>query len=435
MRELALHPQLRQELKFSPQMLQSIRLLQMNSQELLGYLDQVREENPLIEQEEPYDLREEYEALRRRASWLDAGLFLQGELPEQGGWDREADSLHAFLLDQLDRMRLPKDSLALCRFLARMVDEDGYLSREDLEALPLEEDVLRQGVERLQSLEPAGVGARDLSECLILQLRRRGEDSPLLERLAEDFLPQLGRHHYAAAAKALKVRAEEVRAAAQQLSALDPHPGRRFEGSGEVAYVRPDVFVVEEAGALQVLLNEYYLPRITISGYYTRLLREADGEETRDYLKEKLRQAKWVISALERRGSTLRRCAEAVAEVQAAFFLGNSTELIPMSFVSLAGELGVDPTTVSRAVRGKYLQCRQGLYPLRYFFSGAVSGLSQQAVKQKILSLVKEEDPAHPLSDQALCAVLAGQGIHVARRTVAKYRIQLGILSSTARRQ
>ena len=184
------------------------------------------------------------------------------------------------------------------------------------------------------------------------------------------------------------------------------------------------------------LLNEYYLPKVTVNPYYSSMAKESDDPEARTYLKEKLRQTKWLLDSLERRGSTLRRCAQAILDAQRSFFSGQTVELSPMKLSSLAETLDLHPSTVSRAVRDKYLQCRQGIYPLRYFFSRAVGqqGLSRQAVKQRMLLRFKDEDSSHPLSDQALCDLLAEEGIFLARRTVAKYRIELGIGSSTARR-
>ena len=230
---------------------------------------------------------------------------------------------------------------------------------------------------------------------------------------------------------------EEIQAAEKVIASLEPHPGQAFQPAEPTVYVRPDIFIVELDGQLQAVLNEYYLPRVSISDYYARLLKESDEQETREYLRQKMQQAKWLLNSLERRGSTLRACADAILEAQRPFFAGETNELSPMSLSSLAEALGVHPSTISRATRGKFLQCRQGTYPLRYFFSRAIGdqGPSQQAVKRKLLELVRGEDPQRPFSDQRLCQLLSAQGIQVARRTVAKYRIELGIQSSTARKR
>ena len=442
---VSLKTELRQDVKLTPQLLQSREILQMNSQELLEYLGKLSEENPLIEQEDSPALRGAYEELRQKASWIDAGLHggtfahEDSSMPERGAVDRETESLSAFLCDQLDRKRLPKPLLALCKYLAELVDEDGWLSQDDLDGLldlKIPQTLIDQALETVQNLDPAGVCARDLSECLVLQLKRQGAAPEVME-IAARFLPELGRKHYGPISRELGLTIEEIQAAEKVIASLDPHPGQAFQAAEPTVYVRPDVFIIELDGELQVVLNEYYLPRVSISDYYTRLLRESDEKETRVYLQRKMQQAKWLLNSLERRGSTLRSCAQAILDTQRPFFAGQTGELAPMKLTSLAEQLGVHPSTISRTARGKYLQCRQGTYPLRYFFSRAVSeqGPSQQAVKRKLLELVKAEDPKRPLSDQKLVELLDAQGIQLARRTVAKYRLELGLGSSTARKR
>ncbi len=442
---VSLKAELRQELKLTPQLLQSMEILQMNSQELAEYLNRAAEENPLLEQEEAPELRQAYEELCRKAAWLDAGAHSPTfahdpqAAPEQGRPDRETESLEAFLRDQLERLRLPKPLLALCTYMAQLVDEDGYLLQEDLDGLTelkIPQSLIQQALDTLQSLEPAGVAARDLSECLSLQLVRQGTATSAALDIAARFLPELGRKHYAPICRELGLTLEEVHQAERLITALSPRPGQAFQPAEAPVYVRPDVFIVELDGEPQVVLNEYCLPRITLNSYYTRLLQESDERETQVYLRQKMQQAKWLLTSLERRGGTLRRCAQALLETQRPFFTGQTRELTPMKLTSLAQALAVHPSTVSRALHGKYLQCRQGTYPLRYFFNRAVGGgLSRQAVKQKLLLLVRDEDPRHPLSDQALCELLSGNGAPVARRTVTKYRLELGIGSSRARRR
>lgn len=443
---VALKAELRQQLKLSPQLLQSMEILQMNSQELLEYLGRLTEENPLLEQEEPASLRDAYEELRRRASWIDGGVYgatfthAGNAPPERGAADRDLESLAAFLRDQLERRRLPKPLLALTGYIAELVDEDGYLDGADLEGLrelKIPESLIRQALETVQSLDPAGVGARDLSECLLLQLARRENVPPAVMDIAARFLPELGKRRYGAIARELGLSIAEIQAAEQVITSLDPHPGRAFQPAEPAAYIRPDVFIVELDGVLTAVLNEYYLPRISISPYYARLLKESDEKETRDYLRQKMQQAKWLLTSLDRRGGTLRRCAEAVLEAQRPFFAGQTQELAPMSLLTLSEALDLHPSTISRATRDKYLQCRQGTYPLRYFFNRAVGeeGLSRQAVKQRLLALVRNEDPRRPLSDQRLCELLAEDGVRVARRTVAKYRMELNLPASSARKR
>jgi len=443
---VSLKTELRQELKLTPQLLQSMEVLQMNSQELLEYLGRVTEENPLLEQEDSAALRSAYEELRQRASWIDGGVYgstfahEEVEAPERGAVDRETESLSSFLCDQLDRLHLPKPLLALSKYLAELVDEDGYLTQEDLDGLlelKIPQSLIDQALETIQNLDPPGVGARSLSECLLLQLSRQEDASPAVMDIVASFLPELGRKHYGPISRQLGLTVEEIQAAEKIISALDPHPGRAFEIAEPTVYVRPDIFIIELDGELKAVLNEYYLPRISISSYYTRLLKESEEKATKEYLQQKMQQAKWLLNSLERRGSTLQRCADAILEIQHDFFSGNTTELAPMKLSSLAEQLELHPSTISRATKGKYIQCRQGTYSLRSFFNRAIGmqGPSRQAVKQKLLAHVKGEDPRRPLSDQRLCQLLADEGIQVARRTVAKYRLELGIGSSTERKQ
>ena len=213
-----LSTELRQELKLTPQLLQSMELLQMNSQELLDYLNQVSEENPLVEQTDLSSLHKAYEALRQKVHWINGGLPEDGHgaMPDRGAADRETESLSAFLCDQLERRRLPKPLLALTRYLAELVDEEGRLSQEDLDGvadLKIPQALTQQALETLQSLDPAGVGARSLSECLLLQLARQDAPSPLDMEIVRRFLPDLGKKHYSLIARELHTTPEEVRAA------------------------------------------------------------------------------------------------------------------------------------------------------------------------------------------------------------------------------
>ena len=431
---------LRQEQRLTPQMVQSMEVLQMNSQELLEYINRAVDENPMLERAEMAVLREEYQRLCSRISWLDAyaGGGATGKVPEHASVDWETESLSAFLCDQLERLGLDKPLLSLCQYLARLVDEDGYLQQEDVDSLlelAIPPEMVALALATLQDLEPAGVAARDLSECLLLQLRRQGEKDKTVLAIVRQYLPQLGRRHYGAIARALKVSGKEVQAAEERIAGLEPRPGRGFQTAEQPLYIRPDVFVAELDGRYQVLLNEYYLPRVFISPYYSKLVEISPDADTTAYLRQKMKQANSLLYSLSQRGATLRRCAETVLEKQQAFFTGESRELIPMTMRELAKVLELHPSTVTRALQGKYLQCRQGTYPLRYFFSLPAGGTSRQAVQQRLLQLVRDEDVAHPLSDEQLCVLLAKQGVEVSRRTVAKYRAELRIPSAAGRKK
>ena len=301
-----LKTELRQELKLTPQLMQSMEVLQMTSQELLEYLSRQAEENPLLDQSDPPERA--YEELRRQAGWIDGGVrdratFAHEEAAmEAGREDSRLESLAAFLRDQIHRLRLSKPLTALCQYLAELVDEDGYLAQEDLDGLAsmrIPQALTDQALDALQGLDPPGVGARSLSECLLLQLSRREGADPVAMDIAARFLPELGRKHYAAIAQKLGTTVEAVRAAEAVIASLEPHPGRAFQPAGPTAYVRPDVFVAELEGEWKVILNEYYLPRVSVNDYYLRLLKSSDEKETKDYLRQKLRQGKGAVPGYE----------------------------------------------------------------------------------------------------------------------------------------
>ena len=448
MNQISLKTELYHELKLTPQLLQSMQLLQMNSQELLKYLGEMVEENPLLEHDEisERDKAKEFDLLQQKLSWLDCGHTYAGRphrddtMVPTGSVGPETESLSSFLKDQLTRLRLPQALHALCLYMIELLDEDGYWEDEDfqsLAALKIPSDLINQATKTIQSLDPAGVGARNLSECLLLQIERNHDAPSYIQEMITHHLEELGRHQYSQIARALNLSVSDIKDAEKIITSLQPRPGQAFAAEETPVYIRPDVFVVELDGDLQIILNEYYLPRLSISNYYVNLLQEDTETETQEYLRQKLTQAKWIISSLERRNSTLLRCAEEILSVQHSFFGNNTPFLNPMTLSSLAQTLGLHVSTVSRAIRGKYIQCRQGTFPVKYFFTRSMgtADLSSHDARQQIVSLIAQEDHNNPYSDQKLAELLREKGYRIARRTVAKYREAAGIPSSGLRKQ
>lgn len=395
-------PQFRQELsqqlKLCPQLMQNIALLQMNVQDLREFLERAVEENPMLEQQEP-----------------------------SGDAFRELTSRESFLRDQLARRKLPPKLLSLCTYLIELLDEDGFLPPEELEHLHhlgLPDPMLEEALAAVQALEPAGIAARSLSECLLIQLRRSGQETPLLTELVSHHLEALARQQYSPLAHLLHCSKAEVENAAAQIAQLDPHPGRWDAPVSEpVQYIQPDAYVLDENGALSVVLNDFYLPHLTLSSQYEEMMRSADAE-TASYLRRTCKQAQELLSGLSRRGETLRRCLEAVVSTQAPFFLLPDGVLSPMTRRTLAESLGLNPSTITRALKGKYLQCRRGIYPLSAFFSQPVGGSSPQEIRTRMVQLLQQEPM---LNDRLLRERLAQEGYQLAQRTVSKYRRQLAL--------
>lgn len=447
MNQISMKAELYHELKLTPQLLQSMKLLQMTSQELLKYLGEMVEENPLLEHDETAERvkEKEFEVLRQKLSWLDCGHTYNGIHPNSdtffpsGSVGPETESLGAFLKDQLARLRLPQALHALCLYMVELLDENGYWDEEDFQSLSLLKipaNLIDQAVETIQTLEPAGIGARNLCECLMLQIDRIHDTPAYVREIITGHLDALGRHQYSSIARALNLSVPDIKAAEKIIASLHPRPGQAFANDEAPIYIRPDVFIVELDGKLQVILNEYYLPRLSVSRYYVNLLQENTETETQEYLRQKLTQAKWLINSLERRNHTLLRCANEILSVQHGFFDNSTSFLTPMTLSSLAQTLGLHTSTISRAIRGKYIQCRQGVFPVKYFFTRAIgtSDLSAHDARQLLLSLIAEEDHKNPYSDQKLADLLQEKGYRVARRTVAKYREALGIPPSGVRK-
>lgn len=439
----------------SPQMIQNMEVLQMPAQELLEHVQAVLQENPVLELQEHYDPPEAGDDLRRRLEWLEAADPQNGPYHRQD-WEGDdplegraaaqdgRETLYAHLLAQLDGLALDGETAACARALAASLDRNGWLE-EDLSALARELGCAPETAERalaaVQSLDPAGVGARSLSECLLLQLARSRPEDRLAQRIAQSHLDELAKGRYGAIARALGAGQEQVRRACGVIRSLEPRPGRAFAAGWEgPVYITPDVVVTRAAGRLEAQPNERFFPALSVSPYYARLLRESGDAQVRDYLGGKLRQAQWLIQAVDQRRATLMACVGCLLEAQEEFFRLGPGHLKPLTMAQAARRMGVHESTVSRAVSGKYLQCAMGTYPLSFFFSrrlGAEEGggaACADRARALIKELIAQEDKGRPLSDEKLCRLMARQGCALSRRTVAKYRDELGIPAASGRR-
>ena len=453
---------MKQTQTLSPQMMQSMEILQMGSQELLEYIQDQVQENPVLEMEEKYGKGDDTAVLQRKLEWLESTdaqnrYYHQQDTEDDekdpisnyGTVDEREENLYLYVLSQLEVMDLEPELLPVGRFLVESLNQNGWLdeSVEDLaEELGKPVEEVEKALAAVQSLEPAGVGARNLSECLVLQLQRRHEDSELAIRIARDYLDPLSKSRYGLIAKSLGVCQEEVRTACDLIRTLNPRPGGGFAARENLVYINPDLFVVNFPDHFELLTNDYFFPDLNISGYYCRMLKSTEDNEVKDYLMGKVRQAKWVVHSIEQRRSTLLRGAEGILELQEEFFRRGPGHLKPMCLADIAQKVGVHESTVSRTVRDKYLQCASGVYPLSYFFSRSLGApaarpgteentSSPDFAKALLKKLIGGEDKHKPLSDQKLCERMAREGCELSRRTVAKYRDELGIPSTTGRKQ
>ena len=448
---------LKQTQTLSPQMMQAMEILQMGSQELLEYIQETLQENPVLESEERRQPEESPEdaLLRRKLEWLESTdvqnrWYHQEDAQDLSdltvgavGADPGEESLYYYLRSQIQFETLPKPLAAAVRCVLESLSGNGYLDDPIADLAThagVDEKTMERAVELVQALEPAGVGARNLSECLCLQLTRRGETGLPLT-IADRYLEAMSKDHYNLIARETGASREDIQAACKVIRSLNPRPGAGFAPREALGYITPDLVVVSFEDHFEILSNDYYFPSLKVSSYYHQLMRSTDESQVKDYLTNKVRQAKWVVSSVEQRRSTLMACANCIVERQESFFRRGPGHLRPMTLADVAQALDVHESTVSRAVKDKYLQCAHGVFPLGYFFSRALpagsggDSVSAEQAKSAIKKLIAAEDKTKPLSDQKLCQLLTEQGIEISRRTVAKYRDELGISSTSGRKQ
>lgn len=442
--------------QLSQQQLQSIEILQLSTLELEQYLQHLAEENPVVDIEcgdEPEFAPNTEDALRRM-KWLEDSddqnrYYIRTErdtldpfyqVGSAGGLE---DTLSSFLRRQLHRLHLGPSMHELVDYLIFCLDDDGYF-RIPLAELASELKVplfrLASALNLLRSLEPAGVGAESLSQCLELQLTRAKYSGPALD-IVREHLDSLARHHYREIAGKLSIPVEQVHAARQVIQSLEPRPGFLFSAEEQIPYIQPDLYVIETDGRLTAYPRQEYSHSFHINGYYRDLYAGSADTETREYLAEKLRQAEQVLDAMQRRATTIQRCAQAIVDHQQAFFRHGPKALRPLLMTDVAQELDLHESTVSRTIREKYLQCAHGVFPLRYFFVNSavtapeeVQTASATAAKLLLQTVISQEDPKRPLSDQKIAEQMEKLGCPISRRTVSKYREELNIPSTFGRK-
>ena len=411
-----------------------LRTLQATQMELSQLVTQAVNSNPVLEEESPSHSSDaesdtdppDYEAARRHE-------FLMESLPEQ-------TTLSAHLTQQVLQSALPARLESAALELIAHLDSHGFFP-EDPTTYGLPPTMLNKALHVVQDLEPAGVGARDLRESLMLQLQRVGDENSLAYRVVTERWNDLARHRYAEAARALGVSDESLAAAVHRISRLNPDPGSSFTPTERVI-IAPDVVVHREGNELSVRLTGEGIPHLALSVQYREMLAEqSDKEEVRQYLSHCFRDARELIKAIEKRQTTILAVSQAIVARQRPFFLSGASHLLPLKMEDIATDTGLHISTVSRAVNGKFLRCDHGLYELRSFFSVALSetdgteGVSGDLARMRIRKLIEQEDPRKPLSDAKLESLLSQEGIRIARRTIAKYREQLRILPASLRKR
>ena len=440
----------------SPQMQQSLHILQAPLMELRQLVTAELEANPTLE-EEPREVAREPEGEESQRTELTDQwneYYAQRATSEPWTADAQARRQHFFdsqtkaptlqqhLLDQMNGSEISSQNRGIALVIIGNIDDQGYLRATVAEmasqAGGLEEEV-EKVIEMVQGFDPAGVAARDLSECLFIQLRRSGRQYSLESRIVQHYLEELSRRKLPEIARLCHVSLADVQNAAESIARLEPRPGRPFSAEDEQT-ILPDVIVERDGDDYVVSLNDDEIPSLRIGDRYKDMLSQAAGDrEVRDYLREKIRGGRFFIRCVQQRQHTLLNIAREIVDRQRDFFDLGPAHLRPMTMSKVAQAVGVHETTVSRAVSGKYLSSPRGLFELKYFFTSGYTtnngeAVSNESVRQAIAEIVRTEDSKHPLSDQDIVAMLSERGLPIARRTVAKYREQIGILPSHLRK-
>ena len=467
--KLGLSARLSQRLILTPSLQQAIKLLPLTTLELAEVLEQEVMENPLLEEvpveetktveeiaqeetaerERPEDPLKEIEIERFFEDYFDDGAdrrMRPAEVPEVPPIENtltESPDLYDHLLWQLRMTVSDELMMEIGEAIIQNLDEDGLLrvSLEDVAAMgPWPPEAVEKALALVQTLDPPGVASRDLTECLRIQLRLLGLENSPADLMVRDHMKQLQGHQYAEISRQMALTADEVAHHLEIIRALAPRPGNRYSPN-KSAYILPDVFVVKEGEEYKIVLNDDGLPKLRISPTYRRMLDEKQpgSEETRSYVKDKLRSALWLLKSVDQRQRTIYKVAESIVRHQRAFLDHGISHLRPLVLRDVASDIGMHESTVSRVVANKYMHTPRGVYEMRFFFhSGITSSMgeavSSVTIKDRIRKMIEEEDPQRPLSDSKIAEVLEAEGLPLARRTVAKYREELRIPPSNLRK-
>lgn len=428
----------------SPQMILSMTMLQYSGQELEEYLEELSYENPLMELQEREIPKEK--AFADRLRWLKNGdRQNRTYYSDQEEWRGEASAgtwqperLQDHLKEQILLLKIPREMRRAMEVITELLSPRGFFDGSAEEVARLADcgtDIAQEAIERIKTLSPAGVGARDVRESLLIQLASQEVRDEVAERLVAEQFEHLASWPTPRLAGAVGATKTQVDMARKRIASLKPYPGDGFASRDSVLYVKPDLYVSEDAEGFSVEACEDAVPTVVVNSQYLKMLESEQDPEVQKYLRQKLGELEQVIKNLGNRKSTMVRCAECIAARQTAFFRGGG--LVKMTLKDVADEMGVHESTVSRTVRNKYIQCSRGIFEMASFFSrdaGQNIGVSRNHIKDRLTALIEAEDPARPMSDEKIVEKLGQENIIISRRTVSKYRMELGILPASARK-
>ncbi len=445
-----------QKLVMTQSMQLSIKLLQMSTMELKEYIDKEFSENPTLEAK--YEVPEEDFGPRDKFDYKEMVKYFEFDnygSQSYSSYDEDSDispftfisnkkSLKEYLQEQLVEAGNDRELLALCNYLIEDIDERGYIitSYKDISSeLQLSEEKVLKALSIVQSLDPPGIGASDLTECLELQLKRKGYKDEKLFKLLKEHLEDLADNRYLQIAKSLGITPQEAQSLGDIIKTLEPKPSRGFYTGEDTKYIIPDAYIKKLQGEYIIIMNDSVLPKLSVNPLYKEIILADKNKDAAEYVKEKLDSAMFLIKSIESRRSTLYRVLERIVERQKSYFEQGDEYLKPMTLKDIAGDIGVHESTVSRAIRDKFILTERKTIKIKDLFATGIQRTSSSEdvavvnIKKTIKDLIDAEDKAKPLSDQIICDALNKMQYDISRRTVAKYREELGIKSSSKRKR
>lgn len=454
-----------QKLIMTPELRLALKILQLPTVELEELIKQELENNPVLDvidnnQEEKVEIPEaEKEEEKSQIEEIDWKEYLQYQgksyyLENNSSDDSSevsyenfityGDTLKDHLFFQLNTLRIGKKERKIGEYLIESLDDNGYLSisiSEIADMLEISQEDVVKVLKIIQSFEPAGVGAENLAECLLIQIRTKGIRDEKLETIIKEHLDDIAGNRILNIAKKLSISIVEAQQYSDIIKSLEPKPGRSFFCGSECRYVVPDVFIEKIEGEYVIIINDNYGSRLMINQYYKNIINSEDkSSDAMKFINEKLSSAVWFIKSLEQRKNTLYKVVKSILDYQIDFFEKGDGYLRPMTLKNIADAIQVHESTVSRAISGKYAQTPKGIFDIKYFFKSGIEtcrgeDISSESIKKMIKCIIDEEDSAKPISDQSIADLLEKKGFKISRRTVAKYRDEIGIPASSRRRR
>ena len=437
---------LEQRQLLSQKMIQSLEILQMNTQELEQFLKDKALENPMLDLEEVYKTKDENSKLLKKLEWLEKTdeqnrvYYGQDHTDyEPVNFQNQTEDFGSYLLSQLIEEFKTQREQEIYEILVYSLDERGYLKEIPdilIQTYGLTKKEINCYINKLKECEPAGVGAKDLEECLHLQLQRKHMLNGLEEKILHNYLTYVAKNQLKELSKLLNLPLDQVVQAVKNIKNLNPKPAQGFSSREHLKYLYPDITIVKFKDYFEILLDGDSHFTANINSYYVEMMNQENTDEVNNYLNEKYRQAKWILQCISSRRGTLLNITKALTQRQQDFFEKGPGYLRPLKLSDVAKELGIHESTVSRGIRDKYIQCSWGIYPMSYFFSrGILSEETPDKIKSCIRKWIKNEDKKKPFSDQKIADLFKQQGIPISRRTVAKYRTQMGIRDAAGRKE